>query len=257
MKYSIFCLFVAPSERPVNCPPSLYGHHLDFIQQGALCAVCEQISSVEDSPCKASLFSHYKVVDFFFQQTTVVPFRYGIALDSKALVAKFLENRADHYTKILEELEDCAEMGIRAIIPSEGTSTMRQKVCKDTFDGHSLSGAQYLRKRQERYAAESCLSQQTQEVVERIRRPFLGLFRQARCEFSTIGHTGKIDRAAIASLYFLVPRDAIGEFRKTFERLSAKEPCKLLLSGAWPPYNFVSSPSTPLHSASRVLAKLI
>jgi len=40
-------------------------------------------------------------------------------------------------------------------------------------------------------------------------------------------------------LYFLVPRPAQGAFREVARGLSAQGPGAVLLSGPWPPYNFV------------------
>jgi hypothetical protein len=44
---------------------------------------------------------------------------------------------------------------------------------------------------------------------------------------------------ALASIYYLVPRDSVAEFRKAFQSMSLNNPAKLLLSGPWPPYNFM------------------
>jgi hypothetical protein len=45
----------------------------------------------------------------------------------------------------------------------------------------------------------------------------------------------------LLSLYFLVPGSAVESFRQAFRHLSATEPARLLLSGPWPPYNFVTN----------------
>jgi hypothetical protein len=46
-------------------------------------------------------------------------------------------------------------------------------------------------------------------------------------------------------LFFLVPRPAVDSFRLAFRQLTKSESARLLLSGPWPPYNFVASESRP------------
>ena len=48
-------------------------------------------------------------------------------------------------------------------------------------------------------------------------------------------------RLPLLSLYFLVDRAVVESFRQAFRRLSEAESARLLLSGPWPPYNFVTS----------------
>ena len=43
-----------------------------------------------------------------------------------------------------------------------------------------------------------------------------------------------------SSLYFLVKRGAVESFRQAFRRIERAESARLLLSGPWPPYNFVA-----------------
>ena len=71
-------------------------------------------------------------------------------------------------------------------------------------------------------------------IIERCRAAFAGLFVKCKVEMPTF-------QSPMLSLYYLVPRNFLGDFRKTFRQVSVEEPAKLLVSGPWPPYNFVMS----------------
>lgn len=63
---------------------------------------------------------------------------------------------------------------------------------------------------------------------------FSGLFAKHRTE------TDRKGGAVILSLYFLTPANKVNRFRETFGRVAENGRAKALLSGPWPPYNFVT-----------------
>jgi len=58
----------------------------------------------------------------------------------------------------------------------------------------------------------------------------------------------------LLSMYFLVPRPAQGAFREAARGLSAPGPAAVLLSGPWPPYNFVLA-APPLTKAAAAMGE--
>ena len=46
----------------------------------------------------------------------------------------------------------------------------------------------------------------------------------------------------LLSLFFLVRRENVERFREAFGQLQQETSAKMLLTGPWPPYNFVGSP---------------
>jgi len=44
----------------------------------------------------------------------------------------------------------------------------------------------------------------------------------------------------ILSLYFLTPESKVNHFRETFGQVAESKGVHALLSGPWPPYNFVT-----------------
>ena len=146
-------------------------------------------------------------------------------------------------------------------------------------------GRAYLAARKEHYTQEDQLTEEMEKIAQHFRTAFSGLFTKCKTEYpqsliinhqsSIINHQSSIPnpqsqiahrtshipnhqssinnhqskiqnpKSKILSLNFLVPRRSVESFRRTFQEISRKEGMKMLLSGPWPPYNFVlPEPST-------------
>jgi hypothetical protein len=147
-------------------------------------------------------------------------------------------------------------------------------------------GKAYLAARKAHYAQEEKFNKQVEQVIERCRAAFSGLFVKCKTEVPSIanfqspifnpwprpGLPRSSDRRpdreqqqeqeniqitsrqggrqfSIAnrfpSIYFLIPRESIVIFRRAFRRLIKSIECaSLLLSGPWPPYNFIKPEHT-------------
>jgi len=106
-------------------------------------------------------------------------------------------------------------------------------------------GKAYLAARKANYAQEEKFNKQVEQVIERCRALFGSLFVKCKTEIPSIANfqsTIRDPQSAIhnpfPSIYFLIPRESIAAFRRTFRQLSKNETARLLLSGPWPPYNF-------------------
>jgi hypothetical protein len=240
MKYLIYCIFEKPRDRNISVFSPTDGHPVLVTEQQGLCAVYSEISSIVETREISEMINYHRVIESFFNQVTVVPFRFGTVLDERGDVDRLVSNRAEHYRKILQELEGCAEMGIRAIMdeceipPGEGRGSSGTSSSDDANPGKL-----YLSSRKNHYCAESLLAENNQRATERFRDAFTGMFRRFRSEFSRLEVQGESSSAILLSLYFLVPKDALSRFRQTFAELVSEETARLMLSGPWPPYNFV------------------
>ncbi len=105
---------------------------------------------------------------------------------------------------------------------------------------HGLLGTAYLTRRQRVYGEADRHAHEIARSVERIRVAFDGLF--LRCKMENVPTaTGSVSSVPLFSLYFLVRRESLESFRHVFHRISRAEHGRFLLSGPWPPYNFVGS----------------
>ena len=95
-------------------------------------------------------------------------------------------------------------------------------------------GLAYLTARKAHYAHQDRWTNEYRQVADRCREQFTGLYVKYTTEAPS-------PRLPLLSLYFLVPRPAVESFRLAFRQLTESESARLMLSGPWPPYNFVTS----------------
>jgi hypothetical protein len=191
----------------------------------------------------SQFLDYEKVVNSFLQDHTVIPMRYGCLFEEESHIFRLLEERCGQYGALLVELEGCVEMGIRALIPDCGTPTPDGTASNPqsaTFNPNTSSpGRDYLNARLAYYAREERFVGENDLLIERCRAAFAGLFVKCRTEYPPFQIDKSVIRNPLLSLYFLVPRRSVESFRQAFQRICSKESAKLLLSGPWPPYNFV------------------
>lgn len=202
-----------------------------------------------------------KVVEVFHHDRTVLPFRFGCVLDGEIRAREVLRERRGEYQAFLRRLDGCVEIGVRLLLSWKERTPSGEGVSPDSpADGAvpvgTAPGLRYLNDRRARYQEEErvALEEEEDQAVERCRAAFDGLYADFRSELSRIRGPGAFegDQAAsrwrdgrergvrMASLVFLVKRDQEEDFREAFRVLSREKGMKVLLSGPWPPYNFVA-----------------
>jgi hypothetical protein len=240
MKYLLYCLF----EKPRDLVVSMYEHpaesQVQVMERQGLCAAYSEIPHAEAAYGTAEFMHFHKVIESFFDQVNLVPFRFGTVLDEKADLERLLENRSVHYREILLKLEGCVEMGIRAII-DESKNPPAGNDCPSGFPSQDTPnpGQSYLSRRKAHFFAELSQTDANNQAIERFRVAFADMFRGFRSEVSRVAPQPEKPGALLLSLYFLVPKEFLGRFRQGFTALASEQSSKLLLSGPWPPYNFV------------------
>lgn len=96
-----------------------------------------------------------------------------------------------------------------------------------------VAGAAYLAGRASFYAARDGAHEDARGASRAIRRALRGRFVGCRVERSSVG------AGRLLSLFFLIRQSDEEAFRRAFHTLQQREDRKLLLTGPWPPYNFV------------------
>jgi len=153
------------------------------------------------------------------------------------------------YQSLLDELNGCVEMGIRVLFFGEnrdsgldspsGPGGPEATRAAPPPSGRAGSGRAYLAARRSHYAGQERTGGREKRVIERCRQAWAGLFRKFRAEYPSRADFGSSLGRLFLSLYFLTPRDSVEPFRRAFRQIGTIPSTKLLLSGPWPPYNFV------------------
>ena len=316
MSYLLYCIL--PSQDTPDSPRLLGvgGEPVSLVFSNGLSAAFSRIDHYNVTPPISSLLAFKEVVESFHRSPGVrgvIPMRYGCMVDDKARIPRLLEKHRSHYTALLKEVEGCVEMGIRILIsdcgmrnadcglritecgPLNADSETPVQQIENRKSQIANTGKAYLAERKAHYAQEEKFNKQVEQVIERYRDAFIGLFVKCKTEVPSIdnfqfsifnpwprpglprssdrrpdreqqqkqeniqitsrlpipsrsrdGEGGRQSSIVnrFPSLYFLIPRESIDAFRQAFRQLSKTDSARLLLSGPWPPYNFVQPEHT-------------
>lgn len=226
MKYLVYGILPATSGAGLA---GLEGK-VTFVRTEGLTAACSLRSQAETTPEVSQLLAFARVIEALGRLGTILPMRYGCWLDSEAAVVDLLRRRNSAFTLALREVDGCVEMGVR-VKPAPVEPSV---VLHSGQPPPLANGTAYLAHRQAHFAAHDQGRLEVDGLSEVIAAAFAGLF----VKFKTEGGSGQ--PCPLLSLHFLIRTDKVEPFRMAFRQLQAARPEQLLLSGPWPPYNFVA-----------------
>lgn len=199
---------------------------VEFLAGGELAAAAAVVEETGAPPGVAALLAYERVVEAIHSSRAVIPLRYGCIMDGEAAVVRWLEEHGEEYRGLLARLEGMAEMGIRTLWPvSPGQEPAAAPA----------PGAAYLASLRRRYGASDSLTAEETQLADEIANRLAESIVEERREVSPSG------QGRLVSIYYLTPRAATERFREEARRIAAPPEVKVLLSGPWPPYNFVAS----------------
>jgi hypothetical protein len=238
MSYMVYCVFSDSQLPGRETGPGVGGHPVFLLSKNGLGAAYSDLPPADFTPDLPRIMSYQKIVESLNREHTVIPMRYGCKFEQESEIVQFLEKHHRQYNALLGDLAGHLEMGIRILRENEEGQRREDdfpaSVGLDGISPPSDSGRAYLSKRKEYFDREKRLSRENMKLAEKVREEFAGLFTKWKAEASG-------SPLPLLSLYFLVPRGSVEPFRKAFRRLRSEEDLKMLLSGPWPPYNFVLS----------------
>jgi hypothetical protein len=162
--------------------------------------------------------------------------RYGCWFKEKSDIIRLLEERHREYETLIEKLIDSVEMGVRIIIPWADCESSGTEILQSLSPA---AGRAYLVARKTHYTEKESFVIENSALIERYRAVFSGLFTQSKWEISPFRCSFAAINNQLLSLYFLVPRRSLESFRQAFRLMRNQDSARFLLSGPWPPYNFV------------------
>ena len=207
------------------------GREVSFVTGHGLCAAVSEMSAEDGAPPVSELLVYSRVVEDLHRLQAVVPLRYGCFLNGIPFIRDALKERQRQYHALLEKLEGQVEMGIRILLSEQVGESWQEK--------QPATGQDYLTLRKAHYRMREETSGHHRMILERTIQAFSGLYGRQRTE--TAAKNGSV----ILSLYFLMPENKVSLFRETFRRVAEDEEAKALISGPWPPYNFVATDLAP------------
>jgi Gas vesicle synthesis protein GvpL/GvpF len=203
-------------------PDQIAGRVVRLIEVDDLAmAVSESAGTPATNSDEAMAFE--AVVEWFLARCrSLIPLRLGLVLPDDEAAARILRERAPEYRRLIHQLEDTFEIGIRVLpedVPEPQTAS--------SFDP-AQSGTAWLEQRREHYRRRDGAVTHLDGINAQLKAALAGAFL----------HTREEAKPEMLSLYLLVPRQHAESFMERASRVTLPG-VKLLVSGPWPPYNFV------------------
>jgi len=227
MRCLLHCVFRQAGEGlPDGC-----GGEVFVVTGHGLAGAASPANEGDAAPSLSRLVAYQRVIEAFHASRAVIPMRYGCLLESEPAVLRLIEEHRQEYETLLTQFEGMVEMGIRILWNRGPRPVPREKEAVP-----STPGAAYLAGLRKRHPPGDGLDADEVRLAERIAGSLGGCHERLRAEASSAAG------GRLLSLYFLTPKTAVADFRDRVRRMELPKGMRLLLSGPWPPYNFVSSP---------------
>ena len=240
MKWLLYCVSNSGDFRQDQPIVGVNDEPVVFLNGLGLLAVVSRFDDSQASFDVNSMITYHKVVESLFERTTIIPFRYKTLLNSREEILGTFREKNAHFKKLLDSLDGAIEIGIRLVKPKPVVDNKSLYDClnKGSSNG-SNPGKTYLESRKAFYSTASWIQDQKKEFCQFCMKQFDGLFVDLKSEAARLPEIQNRKDLALISVYFLVRKNHSQEFRKKFQELKDLDLGKVLLSGPWPPYNFV------------------
>jgi hypothetical protein len=201
-------------------PPrrGLGGAALRALETEALAAVYSRHRSLQPRPSPELVLEHERVVEAIMARGPMLPLRFGAQLDGEERLEAVLHERREELLRALDRVRGHVELGMR-VIPERGSIARSEK--------GGRSGRQYL-------LALAAERRRADEAARELHAPLAELATESMVR-------ERPAPPAILVAAYLVNTDGVNDFRSRADELGAKrKDLQLVVTGPWPPYNFVS-----------------
>jgi hypothetical protein len=243
----IYTYAVIDSAQAVEPSPGLFGtpvHNLPCRRLGVVVSElpegdCPRTGTVLKTLRTAErILEHSAVTDRLITRFTVLPIRFGTIFPDRDRV---IANADEHYADFccnLDRLRAKVEFGLRVLWPGEA---IRQEIeragsVRSVPGQPGTAARQFLEAKLVQYRLDQVFATRAEQAIAEIDRAFHHIAAEKECERLKTPNL-------LLSACYLVEQARIGDFHQAYERLRRGRPdFRYLLSGPWPPYNFVVMP---------------
>jgi gas vesicle protein GvpL/GvpF len=236
-----------------------FGGPLRSIAQGELAAAVSPVERDDLSATPEHLLRHERTVEAVRATNAALPVRFGTVMEDEGALRRALTEQYDSLRADLARLGDKLELGVTALwgdAPSSEAAHPNggERVHSEAATPAEGRGSRYLRARMATYRREESLRQRAERLAAEIDAalcPHALEHRRSLCPSAGL---------ALRNVYLVDP-ERLGAFVGAFDALRERRlEARLLLSGPWPPYSFVTGPrdlarQTMDQAASRLSVK--
>lgn len=244
------CYVYAIVGRDAPLPPAVDAAGLTMVPWRALAAVARPIANDGAPLTTEAVLHHEAVVEAVRRLGPALPVRFGTVFRDAASVASAL---AEHYEPLaadLGRLGDKVELSLSALwaAPPSGDAVVRGAPHVTASAAPHLAGpgagARYLRARAAELRRDEALKERARAVASALEEALGALALDRRVRLLPT------PRIAVRAAYLLEPV-AVDAFRAAVEVVRGmRGETRMLLTGPWPPYSFVTRPASEGAAAS-------
>jgi hypothetical protein len=234
----LHCILLDPSGG-VPLPGGLRGIAVDGLRAVVADVDVEQVRAADST----QLQGYADLIADIHRDASLIPMRFGCIFPSDSAVRELLTRNQHRLLSMLDRLDNCDEISLRLLLPNSpplaaavspvplvAPPRSDSVAVQDLSPGHGYLVA--IRRRLDDEVQAAIRVGEARSAIERV---VAGLYRDLHQEF------GEIGGRSLLSLYFLVPREHSGDFVEALRRDSSAVPGSGLITGPWPPYNFVGA----------------
>lgn len=185
---------------------------------------------------KKSVLKHEEVVEMLMDKFTVLPMRFLTLFGGKEHISLMMRDYYDDFKENFDRLRKKVEFGVKSIWPGD---LIRERIIIAHRKNDNLplvansSGKSFMKGKFENYKIDKEFEEEADRCIAIVDGFFSKFISEKRLEKL------KTDNLLLSASY-LVGKEKRDDFKKAFEELRGSGgDLKYLLSGPWPPYNFI------------------
>lgn len=187
------------------------------------------------------LTEHQSFLDRLMRETTVVPFKFGTILKNKEGAIDHLKSSYTKYKELLKKFKDREEWGVRVFVDLKRFKASLAQTNQENTQ-RSSGGTAYLLKKKQEEEAEKTTNEKLAFFSEEILNNLKEFAFECKVTTSTQRFSEK-GELLISVFAFLILKPKTRKFNQKLVSLQKKYQelgLRLVSSGPWPAYNFVS-----------------
>ena len=227
------CLYAIVDNRKITVMPDTQGvggEPLYPVTYLGIAAIAGSADSGQFAFDRQAAVRYGAVLDVLCENFTLLPCRFGTIVKDLEAIQKMLRQRYVFYTKKLKEIRGKQEFGLRILWNVIGNDDASSTVGNKPPRG----GKEYLLHKVKMVRAEKELKEKGRNAVDTIHKVLLDISSRG------VEDTTMITERMIFSGNYLVGKNDQDVFSSEVKAFQERYPeFKILLTGPWPPYNFV------------------
>ena len=211
---------------PMESVHGVSGNQVFLYPASDLAVIVSEHNPLEALNQKAGV-DHARVIADCFQNSTVLPFRFGTVFNDDDSLRKSVRSNQRQFLGNIDKLRGKTEMHLKIFVDD---------CCAPDYERHLPSesvGREYLTNLRETAARTRERQTRARAVSFQMHKLFMPLDEEVSCRLT---ESGKM----VLDIAHLIDRKYVERYHNKFASTSALlRECQMQLSGPWPPYHFV------------------